>query len=46
MHISNTGEVPMTFEMPSNYTVEEGGTKNLKIVTTGTDNLILQSYFV
>ena len=31
-------EVSMSFDMPSNFTIESKGTKGVKIITTGTEN--------
>jgi len=35
--IGNMDEVPMSFDMPSNFTVESKGTGDVKIITTGAE---------
>lgn len=44
--IGNMGEVPVTFDLPSNFTIEKKGTSDVKISTTGHEKSKLQLYCV
>ena len=35
--IGNMNEVPMSFDMPSNFTIDKKGSENIKISTTGSE---------
>lgn len=36
-HIANMDEVPVTFDMPSNFTMEQKGTNDVRVVTSGAE---------
>ena len=36
-HIGNMDEVPMSFDMPSRFTIDQKGSENVKITTTGSE---------
>ena len=36
-HIGNMDEVPVTFDMPSKFTVDQKGSSDLRVATTGAE---------
>ena len=40
--IGNMDKVPMSFDMPGNFTVDQKGAEDIRITTTGSENAITQ----